>query len=115
MNKFIVSCQYQPTKMKVLFRFIDSRTKYKSFIENLNSLIVQKTINSFDDFKLVLMEIKEKFENEFKDVVAYDDLKSNFLIIYNWTIYKDKISSLENEFEFVATSGFIECENGTFI
>ena len=50
MNKFIVCCQYQPTKMKVLFSYIDLRTKYKSFIENLNSLISLKTINSFDNF-----------------------------------------------------------------
>ena len=102
--------------MKVLFRSIDSRTKYKSFIENLNSLISLKTINNFDDLMSVLIEIKEKFENEFKELndVAYDDLKSDFLIIYNWTFYKDKISLLENEFEFVQ-SKFIERDDGTII
>lgn len=114
MNKFIVCCQNQPTKMKVLFRFINLRTKYKSFIENLNSLISLKTINSFDNFKSVLIEIKEKFENEFKDDATYDYLKSHFLIIYDWTLYKDKMSLLENEFEFVP-SEFIECDDGTYI
>ena len=102
--------------MKVLFRSIDSRTKYKNFIENLNSLISLKTINNFDDLMSVLIEIKEKFENEFKELndVPYDDLKSDFLIIYNWTFYKDKISLLENEFEFVQ-SKFIERDDGTII
>ena len=80
MNKFIVCCQYQPTNVKVLFRYIDLRTKYKSFIENLNSLIGLKTINSFDDpnayhVALINDEFHVSINHNAPETVAW---------VYNW-------------------------------
>ncbi len=110
MNKFKVSNRILNVKMEILFMTNINRAKYKNFIDILNKQISLKKINSFDDFRSSLLQIKEKFENEFNklDKSTFNDLKSDFVINCNYSLYIDRIKELENEFEFIGCSTFIE-------
>ena len=110
MNKFKVSNRIPNVKMEILFMTNINRAKYKNFIDILNKQISLKKINSFDDFKSSLLQIKEKFENEFNklDKCTFNYLKSDFVINCNYSLYIDRIKELENEFEFIGCKSFIE-------